>query len=130
MANPSNSVEELMELERESFRRRSANDFDWMINAHAAEALMFPLGAEMMRAQDILKAAKERIANSPSGSSKSTFSWEPTAAAVSESDDMGYVYGTTKEEMSDGDIEHGKYVSIWIKEDGEWKVVVEIRNTN
>lgn len=126
------SANELMELERESYRRRVASDFDWMIAVHSENALFLSPGSDIQAAKEILHAAKARASenNSSSKNQKFPFFWEPLEAKVSASEDMGYVYGITKEVKSDGTEEHGKYVSVWVKEEGKWKVTIEIRNTN
>ena len=128
MTQNKEDIEKLMELERETYRRQVKRDLAWIKEAHHSEALMFPFGGKMRKAHEVLAVA---IANqSISEKKKQTFSWEPTHAEVSESGDMGYVYGTTRDEKENGDIEIGKYVSIWVKEDGDWKVKIEIRNTD
>ncbi|MEM6581708.1 MAG: hypothetical protein AAF699_10570 [Pseudomonadota bacterium] len=56
--------------------------------------------------------------------------YEPFEAWVSESDDMGWALGLTKETKPNGAVEIGKYVSVWHRVDGVWKNVVEMRNYN
>lgn len=55
--------------------------------------------------------------------------WEPLHASVAESGDLGYTYGTYELELKQtGEISRGTYVSIWKKENGEWKWVLDSGN--
>ncbi len=58
-------------------------------------------------------------------------SWEPTAAAVSESNDMAYVYGTTSvKEPSDESTQPGKYLIVFVKREGKWRIAIDMSNAN
>jgi ketosteroid isomerase-like protein len=58
--------------------------------------------------------------------------WEPEAASVSASADLGWTWGhwefTASEPDDDSDTSHGKYVFIWKKVDGDWRIVANIWN--
>ncbi len=61
----------------------------------------------------------------------STFelSWEPLDAKVASSGDLGYTYGIYTLSLKGMDMnKKGTYVSIWIKEHGEWKFVLDTGN--
>lgn len=59
---------------------------------------------------------------------KSTLTWEPTSAFISESGDLGYTYGTYKMKKR-RKITKGTYVTIWKKnKEGEWKFVLNSGN--
>jgi ketosteroid isomerase-like protein len=64
-----------------------------------------------------------------------TLTWEPSAAQVAASGDLGYSYGIYKLQLQDTTF-RGTYVSIWKKQkDGRWKFVLDtgnqgIRNAN
>ena len=54
-----------------------------------------------------------------------TLTWEPTAAQVSASGDLGYSYGIYNLELQDTTLQ-GTYLSIWKKQkDGKWKFVLD-----
>ena len=55
-------------------------------------------------------------------------SWEPTKAVVSESNDMAYAYGTLTMKLPGQAPVPGKYVVVWVKEDGEWRLAIDIPN--
>lgn len=54
--------------------------------------------------------------------------YEVVEAHVSTSGDMGWTYGLVKFQPVGGEMEVGKFVSVWHKDDGEWKIVSEMRN--
>ncbi len=56
---------------------------------------------------------------------KGSIKWEPAGGDVAASGDLGYTYGMS-ERTVDGKVEKGNYVRAWRKEDGQWKVAVEV----
>jgi len=57
--------------------------------------------------------------------------WQPLAADVSRSGDLGYTHGTyaLRDSNEPGKvIEHGNYLRIWKRHKGDWKVVVDVAN--
>ncbi|MDK9736000.1 DUF4440 domain-containing protein [Vibrio sp. D404a] len=127
-----NSIETLMELERESYYKAMSKDFVWLRELHAKNALMFNPGSAAERADDIFAKRIAETGGKPQAPSDAfpRFFWEPTEAFVSASDDMGWVHGVITITHENDNVEYGKYVSVWVKEDGKWKVVAEIRNMN
>src|SRR5215213_1418351 len=51
--------------------------------------------------------------------------WQPIAADVSRAGDLGYTHGT----YESGN-ERGSYVRIWKKQNGEWRIVMDVTNTH
>ena len=57
-----------------------------------------------------------------------TLTWQPSAAQVSASGDLGYSYGIYHLQLQDTLI-RGTYVSIWKKQaDGKWKFILDSGN--
>jgi ketosteroid isomerase-like protein len=58
------------------------------------------------------------------------WTWQPEAWDVSRSGDLGYSYGTYLLKSNDANAkpESGNYFRIWKKQDGIWKVVVDVAN--
>jgi ketosteroid isomerase-like protein len=55
--------------------------------------------------------------------------WQPAAADVSQSGDLGYTYGVAEYRASEKPVESSSYLRIWQKSpDGQWLVVLEIIN--
>jgi ketosteroid isomerase-like protein len=64
-------------------------------------------------------------------SPNASFAFEPTT--IRTSGDMAYEIGSYSlafEPSQGGAGDTGKYVLVWIKEDGAWKVAVDIFNSN
>jgi len=53
-------------------------------------------------------------------------SWQVTAADISASGDLGYTYGVFEFKSGSAASEHGSYVHVWKKQNGKWKVVLDI----
>ena len=65
----------------------------------------------------------------PRSSNSVAMSWEPGGGDVSQSEDLGYTYGTynvTNAVEPQKAVERGNYMRIWKKEKGVWKVVVDV----
>ncbi|MDQ1636834.1 MAG: hypothetical protein QOF62_173 [Pyrinomonadaceae bacterium] len=61
----------------------------------------------------------------------STWTWEPTFADVSRSDDLGYTYGKyqiASKTTASKNVESGNYFRIWKKQAGKWLVVADLTN--
>ncbi|MCG8370262.1 MAG: nuclear transport factor 2 family protein [Proteobacteria bacterium] len=56
------------------------------------------------------------------------YAWESIGAVVSPSGDMAYDWGRSYVHMPDGSTLEGKYMVVWVKEDGAWKVAVDMVN--
>ncbi len=65
------------------------------------------------------------------GKAKGTVMWNTIGGDVSQAGDLGYTHGTY--EVSDDTkkvIERGSYVRIWKKEQGAWRVVMDVTNVH
>ena len=57
--------------------------------------------------------------------------WEPLSGEVSQSEDLGYTHGTYSlgsKQQPEKVIERGSYLRIWKKQNGVWKVVLDVAN--
>jgi ketosteroid isomerase-like protein len=57
--------------------------------------------------------------------------WQPLGADVSQSKDLGYTHGTyslSRKEQPEKVIERGSYLRIWKKQNGVWKIVLDVAN--
>ena len=120
-------VDKVMELEREAYRLYQAGDIDGMIDKVIAEnARVCPPGSESIVGRENQRVLFKELAQMEGFE----LSWEPLEAQVSASNDMAYVYGSVRWKMPESAEEVGKFVSVWVKENGEWKNAVEIRNSD
>lgn len=60
--------------------------------------------------------------------------WAPTKAVVSKSGELGYTVGSYEMTMNGPDgspvVEKGTYLTVWVKQDGAWKVMEDIFNSD
>jgi ketosteroid isomerase-like protein len=56
--------------------------------------------------------------------------WEPAAGQVSRSGDLGYTYGTYQatDPATSQVREKGNYLRIWKRQNGRWRVVIDVAN--
>lgn len=93
--------------------------------AYAAEDVqMFPDGGQPYAGRDQLV---QRFSGWPEGA---RLSWEPVEGTAASSGDLGFTWGRFVMTLPDGTTEHGKYVSVWQKEEGGWKFIADIGNSN
>jgi ketosteroid isomerase-like protein len=65
----------------------------------------------------------------PKSSANVSLSWEPAGGDVSQSEDLGYTYGTYSIAANSGlqkPGERGNYMRVWKKDKGVWKVVLDV----
>lgn len=55
-----------------------------------------------------------------------TLSWQVTMADISASGDLGYTYGIFEFKSGSAAPEQGSYVRVWKKQNGKWKVVLDV----
>lgn len=90
----------------------------------AAEAILFRNGNHPSAGSDAIRQAL-------SPNTGNLLTWQPLAADVSQSGDLGYTHGiyTLKSNSEPPKIiERGNYLRIWKRHNGDWKVVVDVAN--
>ena len=126
MSDHITSIDEIMELERETCRRFQAGDVEFAMDQFVDNVVLLNPGSEILVGKE-----HERAALIEASKTKDLeMSWEPTEAHVSASDDLAYVYGTIKIKTPDNVEMTEKYVTIWKKVDSKWKLALQIRNSN
>lgn len=93
----------------------------------ADDVWMFPEGGEAYQGRDKLI---ERFAAWPDAA---TLEWSPQDGIAAASGDFGFTWGRyvfTASAEEGENVGYGKYVSIWRKENGEWKFVADIGNSS
>lgn len=57
-----------------------------------------------------------------------TLSWEPAGGDISQSEDLGYTYGTYSVALNSDPkaVQRGNYMRVWKKENDAWKVVLDV----
>jgi len=92
------------------------------------DAILLPPGAD-------IKAGRERIYKEDTELGLlGLLEWEPEDADVASSGDLGWTWGrwvfTVGDEQGNPQESYGKYLFIWKKIDGQWKVAANIWNDN
>lgn len=81
--------------------------------------------ARLLR-DDVAPAAGKNVALNLVSARLGTLSWQVTMADVSASGDLGYTYGVFEFKSGTAPAERGSYVHVWKKQNGKWKVVMDI----
>ncbi|MEN1729744.1 MAG: nuclear transport factor 2 family protein [Pseudomonadota bacterium] len=118
--------QEIIQLERETCPLVVAGEVDTLMDRYIAEHGVILLdrgevaiGREGQRQmfKDFLAAGFQII-------------YEPADAKVSADGTMAWAIGAYQLTLPTGEVEVGKYTSIWEKIDGRWQNVIEMRNPN
>ena len=120
--NTTVEAEAIMALERQWSAKFQEKDMEWILNLHAQDGRQMPPNAAPVVGHEALRAAWE-------GMSELDASWESTEAHVAASGDMAYDIGTVTINTPEGPIP-AKYVVVWVRQDGEWKVAVDMFSNN
>jgi ketosteroid isomerase-like protein len=120
--DPAVEAAAIMALEREWSAKFQEKDLEWIVNLHATNGRQFPPNAEAVVGRDALRAQWEAMFDLDA-------SWESAQAHVSESGDMAYDFGAATINTPEGPIP-SKYLVVWVREDGEWKVAVDMFSPN
>lgn len=117
---------QLFVYERELLRRYSDGHLEEAMDLFIAEdAIASPPDSETIRGRDTQK----ELFKAWLGTEGVLLDWEPIDAFVGPSGDMGYVEGLVRWKDPEGPQHLGKYISVWVKQDGKWLNKVEIRNS-
>ena len=117
---PADNGEAIMALEREWSDRFQAKDIDWIAALHWDDARQFPPGAPAIVGVAALRAEWQRLADTEG----LTLAWEPIFAKVS--GDLAYDVGKGSLTTPDGMAQPLKYVVVWERRRGQWKVAVDM----
>lgn len=118
--------QEIMHLERVTCRLLVAREIDKLMDDHIAEhgVVLLDGGGLAVGREGQRKMFKEFL-----GAGYDII-YEPADAHVSADDTMAWAIGAYKLTAPDGEVDIGKYTSVWERIDGEWKNVVEMRNSS
>lgn len=118
-------AETVKELDREWAQRFADRDWDWIANIQAENAVQLPPGGDIVEGREAIRAAWEAMGTTVPGSS-----WEAAMVKVSSGGNMAYIYGAASTVDADGNATPMKYLEVWVKIDGEWKVAADMFNAN
>ncbi len=112
----------IMALQQEWSAKFQEQDLEWIVNLHTADGRQFPPDAEPVVGHEALRAQWEAMFALEG-------SWESTEAHVSAAGDMAYDFGAATINSPDGPMPF-KYLVVWVREDGQWKVAVDMFSPN
>ncbi len=122
----SDDAEKIMNLEKEWSNKFSEGALDWIVDLHSDNAIQFPPGSDLIQGKEALTKAWGGMINTEG----LEISWEPTEVFVSKSGDLAYDYGKISMTNPDGSKVNAKYLVVWSKINGKWKVAADIFNMN
>ena len=97
-------------------------DMETFLSFYSAEGSLYLPGMPVATGRENIRRTANTYASAPGFAMR----WSPTKADVSGSGDLGYVTGAYQITKNDpaGRLaaENGKYVEVWKKQDGVWKV--------
>ena len=117
-------AETIMTLEREWSQKFGEGDIGWIMDLHAANPVQLPPDADAVVGAEAVRAAWQGMIDTEG----LEIAWEPTAAFVAPSGDMAWDYGTATMTTPDGSVPM-KYLVVWTRQEGEWKVAADMFNT-
>ena len=126
MSSESPDPNEIMALERETCKQTRSGSIQWVDDYCKDDVLQFSPGQPLIVGKERMRAAFQEVLDTEG----LELSWEPTAAHVSASNDMAYCYGTLTMKAPGAEPKPGKYVVVWVKENGEWRLAIDIPNLN
>jgi len=102
----------------------NAGDLDALVAMYTADARLLPPNGEMGQ-------GAEAVATSFSGMIDAGIQGELATIEAMAAGDLGHRIGTYKLNTGDGTlVDEGKYIEVWRKVGGEWKIAADIWNSN
>jgi ketosteroid isomerase-like protein len=116
----------LLDADRDFARESQIRRLDAWVDVFADSALLVRPNAALNKG----KATVRESMRPAFADTSFSLNWEPVLAEASRSGDLGYTVGLSQSRRVGPDgkavIGTGKYVTIWKKEDGAWKAVLDI----
>jgi ketosteroid isomerase-like protein len=126
--NPAAEGEALMKISRDWSTLVGKGDMKAALDVWAKDAVVMPPGMAVFEGRDSIREYVEKASQMPGFK----ISWEPVSVHVSDCGDMAYMIErnviTVNDSLGNPVTTHGKVVTVWKKESGEWKNVVDIWN--
>ena len=111
--------------------------FSTMAGKHGIRAAFqhyLAVDAVKLDGQSHAKFGRERITRDMSTNPEEVLLvWEPQDGMIAASGDLAYTWGTYELIINrDGEMRksYGKYTSVWVKRDGEWRAILDTGNSS
>jgi len=128
--DPRSEEEAIRELDRRWVREVAAKNVSGVVDLYAEDGMMLAPNAPPARGKAALTAAFTDLMRE---GNELSFSFEPTQITVAAAGDVAHDIGTYRISMDTpgGRInDNGKYITLWKKIDGKWKVAADMFNTD
>lgn len=119
----------IRDLEQQWVDAIEERDAAAIVDLYHEDGRVMPPNAEPALGQDGVRAFWEEFLQLPD----LDMSFEPTTVAIAESGDIAYSIGTYQLSYSNDEEpiqDAGKYIDLWQKVDGEWRVVADMFSSN
>ncbi|HWR52440.1 MAG TPA: DUF4440 domain-containing protein [Bryobacteraceae bacterium] len=120
--------DELMQLDREFDEAVARGGSEAWASYFAEDGIMLPNGGAIVTGRQAIQETMNAAFSNP----KFVLRWEPLGAAAS--GNMGFTYGLfrTSRPGADGKpvLGYGKYLTVWRKQRGGWKIVADCGNNS
>ena len=113
----------IRELDKQFLQAAHDRDVEKAVSFYADDASVYPDNAPIATGKEAIRAMWQQFLSDKG----TTISFWPTKIEISKAGDMALDVGTTEVKTPDGTIA-GKYVVVWRKDKGTWKVVADIFN--
>ena len=116
----------LLEADRAFARETAARGVEGWLDFHLEDAHNVPAAGPAVVGH---AAIRERMTAFLADTTQ-FFTWEPVFAEVAADGSLGFTYGdwSTTDLSTDSVTSRGRYLTVWKKHDGEWKVTADIGN--
>lgn len=119
----------IRELDEQFVAAAQAGDVEAIRNLYATDGMIAPPNAPQAEGRAAVGEAWQTLLQAPG----LQLQFQPTRIEVASAGDMAYDIGTYQltTEGPEGPVsDEGKYVVVWVKEDGDWKVAADIFNSD
>jgi len=126
---PSADEKAIRDLDKQWSQAAQSHNVDKTISFYAADASVLPFNAPIANTPQAIRDMWQHLLSD----AKVTISFGPNKIDIAKSGDMAYDVGWAELKTVDGGkttLEKGKYVVVWKKHNGQWKVVADIFNTD
>ncbi len=128
--NTAEEGEALMQISRDWSRSVAPDSIERIMSYWAEDAVYMPPGQPALIGKDAIRQMVTESLKTPGFK----ISWEPQSVTIAKSGDMAYLIEksqiTVNDSLGNPKTEYYKGLTIWRKEKGSWKNVVEMVNTD
>lgn len=128
-AAPGADEKAIREFDKQWSQAAQSHNAEKAVSFYADDAAVLPFNAPIANTPQAIREMWQHLLSD----TKTTISFGPTKIDVAKSGDLAYDLGWVELKTSDAGkttVEKGKYVVVWKKRNGQWKVVADIFNTD